>query len=163
MSQRSRISCWSVLVVFTAVCVAGHTLSKSEILELHLPLRLFAEENKVRRTSRLWGSVFKMSQTEPLLCVGVFRVSVQSGTSKLSMVVSQMVPSAASDTSQERGELPGLNPWFSLSLRSRPWKVQSLKASFMVFNYSEIKINWVIAGTKTWNMGEQNKMKSTKL
>ena len=34
----------------------------------------------------------------------VFRVSVQSGTSKFSMAASQTVRFAASDTSQEQGE-----------------------------------------------------------
>lgn len=34
--------------MFTAVCVAGHMSSKNEILELRLPPKLFADENKVR-------------------------------------------------------------------------------------------------------------------
>lgn len=34
--------------MFTAVCTAGSGSSKSEILELCLPPKLFADENKVR-------------------------------------------------------------------------------------------------------------------
>lgn len=35
------------IIMFTAVCVAGYSSSKNEILELLLPLKLFADENKV--------------------------------------------------------------------------------------------------------------------
>lgn len=35
------------LFCFTAVCVAGYSSSKNEILELRLPPKLFASENKV--------------------------------------------------------------------------------------------------------------------
>lgn len=55
-SQDSGILYSSVFVVFTAVCVAGYNLSKSEILELHLPLRLFAQEKKVKKPKmfKMW-------------------------------------------------------------------------------------------------------------
>lgn len=34
--------------VFVGVCVAGYSQSKNEILELRLPLKLLADENKVK-------------------------------------------------------------------------------------------------------------------
>lgn len=37
----------SVVFVFAAVCVAGYSASKNEILELRLPPKLFADNNKV--------------------------------------------------------------------------------------------------------------------
>lgn len=46
------VSVHNCCVVFTDVCVAGNSLSKSEILELCLPQRLFAQENKVQIQKR---------------------------------------------------------------------------------------------------------------
>lgn len=34
--------------MFVGVCVAGYSQSKNEILELRLPLKLLADENKVK-------------------------------------------------------------------------------------------------------------------
>lgn len=34
--------------VFVGVCVAGYSQAKNEILELRLPLKLLADENKVK-------------------------------------------------------------------------------------------------------------------
>lgn len=131
----------TVCCVFTAVCVAGFSPSKNEILELHLPLKLFANENKVMtKEFCTWAFILypgDSNVTQSLcrvflcVCVDAFRVSVQNGTSKSSMAVSQTVPCAASDTSQERGEflaraheadnsagLPEAN-WFYYCLRSK--------------------------------------------
>lgn len=89
------------VLVFAAVCVAGHASSKNEILELLLPLKLFADENKVRLSLNFSFYIFK-SGFFIYMCV-VFRVSVQNGTSKWSTVGSRRVRSAASHTSRAHG------------------------------------------------------------
>lgn len=97
--------------LFTAVCVAGYCSSRNEILELCLPPKLFADENKVTNIKNIsnfevyyYKHNIQMSLLSLCVCCVVFRVSVQSGTSKLSTVASQTVLFAASDTSPEPGE-----------------------------------------------------------
>lgn len=82
------------------MCVAGYSSSKNEILELRLPPKLFADENKV--TTPFYRKTHRGDVTSNPQC-GVFRASAQSGTSKLSTVASRTVPFAASDTCQEPG------------------------------------------------------------
>ena len=67
------LNSYSVFIVFlSAVCVAGYSSSKNEILELQLPLKLFAEENKVK-THKVRGFIFIeamfKSYMYSLLCV----------------------------------------------------------------------------------------------
>lgn len=94
------------------MCVAGYGSSKNEILELRLPPKLFANENKVSKHQHSPNFVVVIiknttSKCHSLLqfcvCV-VFRVSVQNGISKLSTVVSQTGLFTASNMSQEPGE-----------------------------------------------------------
>lgn len=96
--------------VFVGVCVAGYSQAKNEILELRLPLKLLADENKVKiRTLVQTLSLFFSRRrfrcySELFLFAFVFRVSAQNGILKFPMVVSQMVRFAASHTSLEQGE-----------------------------------------------------------
>lgn len=96
--------------VFVGVCVAGYSRSKNEILELRLPLKLLADENKVKiRTLVQTLSLFFSRRrfrcySELFLFAVVFRVSAQNGILKFPMVVSQTVRFAASHTSLEQGE-----------------------------------------------------------
>lgn len=96
--------------VFVGVCVAGFSQSKNEILELRLPLKLLADENKVKiRTLVQTLSLFFSRRrfrcySELFLFAVVFRVSAQNGILKFPMVVSQTVRFAASHTSLEQGE-----------------------------------------------------------
>lgn len=98
--------------LFSAVCVAGYSSSKNEILELSLPPKLCADENKVTNIKTFQTLTFIIVNTmskchfNPLaqyVCV-VFRVFVLSGTLKLSTVASQTVLSAASNMSRVPGE-----------------------------------------------------------
>lgn len=96
--------------MFVGVCVAGYSQAKNEILELRLPLKLLADENKVKiRTLVQTLSLFFSRRrfrcySELFLFAFVFRVSAQNGILKFPMVVSQMVRFAASHTSLEQGE-----------------------------------------------------------
>lgn len=59
----------NVFVVSAAVGVAGYRSSKNELLELRLPLKLFADENKVRKFRRSCLVLKTNHRSDPLLCV----------------------------------------------------------------------------------------------
>lgn len=76
------------------ICVAGYSSERNEILELLLPLKLYAKGNQVSRLlNKFLCALYLLSklqnttaQPNTLFVLNVQRASVQSGTLKCCMV-----------------------------------------------------------------------------
>lgn len=60
---------FNVFSVLLAVCVAGYSSSKNEILELRLPLKLLANENKVKKKRYLTPLLHTIREICANVCV----------------------------------------------------------------------------------------------